>query len=89
MAFFPVAAAFAQTGGSTQRLTVSATVMMNCRLHPSEPGLAEVRCTRGALPKVEGCHGGCPADPQRRAFGIVERTLNQGEDGRRVVTVLF
>ncbi|HWH41222.1 MAG TPA: hypothetical protein VNU21_15365 [Usitatibacter sp.] len=89
MALFPVAPAFAQTGGSTQRLTVSATVMMNCRLHPSEPGLAEVRCTRGALPKVEGCHGGCPADPQRRAFGILERTLNPREDGRRVVTVLF
>ena len=89
MAVFPVTTAFAQTGGSSLRLAVGATVMMNCRLHPSEPGLGEVRCTRGALPKVEGCHGGCPADLQRRAFGIVERTLNAREDGRRVVTILF
>ena len=89
LAAFPAATAYAEAGGSTRELRVTATVMLNCRLRPAGVGEAEVRCSRGALPRVEGCHGGCPSDPGRRAFGIVERDVQRLADGRRVVTVLF
>jgi hypothetical protein len=85
----PAAAAYAEPGGSTRRVTVTATVMMNCRLQPVEGGGAEVKCSNGALPRVEGCHGGCPADLKRRAFGLAESRIERRADGQRLVTILF